>query len=485
MDAVVQTLGGKQLIATAADGNPLSFIGLPTFADESQVGVVGTNTALYQVAANVLTRLNGADYNAPPGTPWELALMLDNAYFLQPSDPIQKLADDSNAVIPLIATPGMGTAPIGYTMAEFYNHLMVGNIVGPLPLVLSPQDLIGSGLGADGDWSLGNINSESRSQPIFFKNYPLLCIRNLGDYLIAYKTFSVHLISYNPGTATVYSIEAIAKQTGPVGKQVVVVVASEDGQNDQHYFIGQSNVYMNDGAIHPIGERIWNDFRTKVMPGTWTQIIGWYHEFAKEVYWGFASASAGTGIIDTALVYDILNNCFYYRDWPFTAGGYMLNALTQDRWIDHPENWTQILPNGRPWVTISGLEDLSPFVGGPQGQLYQYEATPTPDFPALLQTGLDSVDSCGGDDWYKTCNGMRLDLSGLTPGKPFRIFGRGLSELSDYDTMPFSLCATLTGGSRADFFLTGRWFDFQFQCDAGGTFQLGEWEARYKKRGVR
>lgn len=483
MDATVQTLGGKTLIATAVDGNPLSFIGLPTFVDESQVGVVGTNQFLYQVAANVLTKLNTAAFNAPPGTPWELAMMLDKAYFLQPSDPIQVLLDDGNTVAPLVAGAGLGTAPIGYTMSDFYNHLIVGNIIGPLPLVKAAQEFIGCGRGNDQDWSLGKINSESRSQPIVSENWPIRCIRKLGDYLIIYTQGSVWLVSYNPGTATVYALEKIAR-TGAVSTQCVCVVPAKEGNNDQHYFIGQENIYMVDGAVNPIGERIWNDFRVQVRPHTWTQIINFYHQFANEVYWGFASVD-GNGSIDTALVYDTLNNAFYYRDWPFAAGGYMLNALTQDRWIDHPENWQQILPAGRPWVTVSGLEDLAPFVGGPAGQLYQYESTPLPDFPALLQTGLDAVESCGGDDYYKTCNGMRLDLSGLTPGKPFNIFGRGLSELSDYNTMPFSRLASLTSGSRADFFLTGRWFQFEFQCDAGGTFQLGEWEARYKQRGLR
>lgn len=486
-DKIIQTLGGKLKITTAADGMPVSFIGLPTFNGNNQVGVVGTNQHLYQLANAALNALNAAPYNAPPGTPWEMALLLDTAYFLQPSDPIQVFQDGVNNVIPLAATAGsvLGVpgSPRGYTMSDYYDHLLVGNIVGPNPpFIPSSQNIIGSGLGNAQLWDIANINGESRSFLVPFGNYPVRAIRKLGDYLVVYKSDSIAILAYNPGTATVYSQETVDGAEGACGNQVVVVVASQSGNNDQHYRIGQNDIYMFDGADHPIGHRIWDDFKQQVKPLTWTQIVGWYHRLAKEVYWGFASVT-GNGSIDTALVYDILDDCFYYRDWPFTAGGYMLNGLIgQDRWIDHPEDWPQILPAGRPWVTVSGLEDLAPFVGDPNGNLFQYEATPIPDFAALVQTGLDD----GGDDgYYKTWNGMRLDLSGLTPGVPFNIFGRGLDELSEYDTKPFQQLASLKGGSRADFYLTGRWAQWQFQCAAGGTFMLGDYEPRYVKRGLR
>jgi hypothetical protein len=476
-DGAILTIGGKSLIGTAADAGQVSFIGLPTFFGSTQTGIVGTNLHLHQMTGQGLQALNALPFAGNPGDLWEMAMMLGRAYFMSPSVNIERL--DNNLLLKALVS-SVGSIPLGFTMTDFYNHLIVANLLEP---VVDQQSFIGSGRGDDSFWNLVDLTQEARSFLVPLNNEPIVCIRKLGDYLYIYKTFSIHQVTYNPGTATIYGVEAIRSRTGAKGSQTVVYVPGQLQNSDIHIFIGQDNIYRNDGSITAIGDRIWDDFAAKVRPDAWNKIIGWYHEITHEVYFGYISVDNPSATEpDSALVYDIKNDCYFYRDWPFTAGGYMLNNVLSDRWIDHPEDWNHILPAGRPWVSVTGLEQQSPFVGGAAGQVWQYEATPNSDFDSIAQTGILDFDD---DAHVKTVSGMRLDVQGLTPTTPLEIWGRGLLEIDEYMTKPFQQVASMTGGSLVHFQLSGRWLDFQFIQRAGGVYRMGSWEPFFRTRGTR
>ena len=476
-NGAIQSIGGSSLITTAADASQVSYIGLSTFFNDLQVGVVGTNNHLHTVNGGVLQPLNPVAFGAAAGDPWETAMMLGRAYFLTPGLTIKYY--DGSLLNDLVATAGKGVVPQGYTMTDFYNHLIVGNILSP---AIDQQSFIGGGRGDDQFWDLVDLTQEARSFLVPLGNDPILCIRKLGDYLIIYKTFSIHQVTYSPGTSEVYGVEAMRSRTGTVGTQAVVYVPGQLQSQDQHYFVGQDNIYRNDGSIVAIGDRVWDDFRAKVRADAWSKIIGWYHEIMNEVYFGFMSTNNSGLTPDMALVYDVKNDCFYYRDWPFTAGGYLLNSGSGQSWEDRPGSWDDPSNAGIPWVTPSGLRNEAPYVGGATGQLYQYEAKSASDFDAQIQTGLWDFDD---DMRVKRVNGLRLDVQGVTADTPLEVWSRGLFEIDEYYTTPFRQVATVTGGSRVNFCITGRWMDFQFIQRAGGWFKLASWEPIFRNRGER
>jgi len=480
----LQTLGGKKFTVQTPDKSQPSFIGSAQFQDQSQVGIIGTNTNVFGLLGNTLQALLKQYLNTvEAGQPWEMAEMLDNIYLLSPSAGLFVMTEQLTDLALLKASAG--TVPVGYTMTDFYNHLIVGNVIGgnaPGILPASPQSFAGSDAGDATYWVFGNINKEARTLLIPDRNDPIKCVRKLGDYLIIYKQYSVWVVQYIAPNEDTYSPDRVSGATGtPSGQSIVVVQSQGREQSDQHYYVGQDNIYMFDWGVHPIGDRVWQDFKAKVMPSQRGNIRGWYHSAFYEVYWGFASAT-GDGSIDTALVYDISNHAFYYRDWPFSAGGYALRPEASTRWIDHPEAWNAPAPGigPEPWVTATGLADLQAYVGDTQGNISQYDITGVSDYPSTATT---FIDDCGDDTYVKMASGMRVDVQGIT-GQPLQLWGRGLFELSEYNAKPFQLLAETTGSSRLRFNLSGRWIQYQFQQAAGGSYQLNSWEPLYKRRGL-
>jgi hypothetical protein len=479
----LQTLGGRTFTVQTPDKSQPSFIGSAQFQDQSQVGIVATQTNVFGLLGNTLQALLANAINSiGVGTPWEMAELLDNIYLLNPSLGLYVMSEQLADLAFLKASAG--TVPNGFTMTDFYNHLIVGNIVGATPpgnLPGSPQSFMGSGAGDATYWNVGNQNEEARSFLIPDRNDPIKCVRKLGDWLIVYKQYSVWIVQYISPNTLIYSPDRVSGATGtPAGQSVVVVQSQSKEQSDQHYYVGQDNIYMFDGSPHAIGTRVWNDFRARVMPSNRGNIIGFYHQLFYEVYWGFASAT-GNGSIDTALVYDIENDAFYYRDWPFAAGGYALSPQASATWQQENDPWNKNPGEGtQPWVTATGLADLAAYVADTLGNIYQYDNTALSDFPCTATT---FIDDCGDDTYVKMCNGLRLDVQGVT-GQPLQVWGRGLMELSEYNTKPFLHLNDTSGSSHVRFNLSGRWLQFQFQQAAGGSFQLNSWEPSYKRRGL-
>lgn len=511
LNGALTSIGGGSTIATnpnpfpiiAKPGLPIGFIGTAQFVgtqqSAAQAAIIATNQFIYRLVGGVLNQLNMNAYNAPPGTLWEMATILNQVIFAQPADPLQVLtpqitlglmvAGSSNPAgdnpPPPATNTGIvgdpGTVPSGLTITEFYNHLIVGNVA--VGAIVAPTSFVGSDAGDASYWNTGNVNRESRSFPVPFNNDPILAVRKIGAYMVIFKTFSIFLVTYFGGTLFIYQVQNTNAATGTPSGKSCVLVASQEGNNDRIYFVGQDNIYYFDGNANPIGIRIWTDFISRVNPSFFSSIVGWYHYTAKEIYWGFVSAGQAGPYPDTALVYDILNDCFYYRDWPFTCGGYMTGGSNAPLWNQASGTWQGAQG---PWVTGQIPAMGLPFVGDKNGNVFGYESVAAADYPAVATTSLDDY---GDSERYKTVNGMRLDIqvTGTVANgvlqQPFQVWGRGLNELSEYNTAPWVFLGSTDGSSYVTFFLTGRWIQYQFRQAAGGSFVLGSYEPSYRIRG--
>jgi len=476
----IEMVGGVTALVQTIDG-ALTFIKMAPFFSDSTMMIVGTNQSLYKVKKDgeSLTRLNTADFHGTRIYRWEMASLLNNAYFTNGTDPIQWIQGADGNLVPLTAVkpPGLdpsiltaGNVPVGRYITDYQNHLLVGGLGGGSDL---PQSVMGSALGNTQYWNTVDLTHEARSFLVPGENSSVMALRKLGDYLIIFKQASIHAVTYVSGQL-VYQRQQVSSRTGtPSGASVITV---SDKQGDRLYFIGNDNIYTFDGTPHAMGDRVWNWWLQQIDQTRLSECWGFWNPNQKEIIWtGFWNLDGSPA---QALVYDLDNDAFYTRDFPFTAAEMSLPPSLNKTWDSQSGTWVD--GGDTPWVKPVTQLDQKSYVGDSGGFLYLYEpAGVTGTNTAVLTSGLIDF---GDESVYKIMDGLRVDLLPIPNTEaPLQVYVTAFDEINDQNAVP-QLVGQCYGPARIDFTVSGRWFQITFK-KVGGFFSLGSYAPSFRARG--
>ena len=447
---------------------PISLVGSATFQDGTQRGVVGTPSYLYEIGDDgIATALNATAFSANPACVWEMDEMLNDVIFTNYFDPPQ---DWSGAAGTLIALDG--TPPNGYHVQEFQNHIVFGNIM--YSNQASPYSIANSNLGTIADWDFSNYQDEANMWPITAGNDPVMRMLRCDNYLVVYKQWSIHMVSYVGGTIPL-SITQFVDGMGTMSSQSVCRVG------DIHYYVGQDDVYsLTSSGNQRIGQRVWDKFYADIMPLQRDAIVGFADAQQHEVVFGYRSVH-GTGDPDMAYVYHYLTDSYSIRDWPFTAAGYVpIETSSGSPLVDSTDEVTDF--STRLWDATSSTPDTTLLLAGDiNGQLWAEVTDPTVtpdlDVPLYLESGDTAL---GDEDSVKMMSGMRFNVPTLT-GSPMQVWIGWRDDLEQDLTWdgPYLYDATV---GRLDFTASGRWFRFKF-IKPDGFLEMKEYAPIFRKRG--
>jgi len=434
------------------------------FWDGSEQAIIGTNQFLYRISdTGSLIPINASQFNAPPEIVWETANLLNEYYFTNGLNQIQRWAGGFSATLNLTGTPPRSTH-----ISEFENHLVLGRLVVPAT-GNSPLAFAGSGLGNPIDWDTTDPDSDAIIELVPEGSDPVKKVIRLGNHLAIYKEFSIHLLTYI-GLPFVYERSQLVPWMGTVASGSVVPVA------DTHYFIGQDNIYkLTTTGIKDIGTAVWPLFDKMILPEFRQRIVGFHHIKQQEIIWGFRSV-AGGGLPDLALVYNYRYDSFSMRDFPYSAAGYIKPVLAiSDIWDTDTQEWDLDFST---WDEgSSNLSDLIAMVGDENGNLSLFEEPNIEsDFPSELESG----DWDGGDEnRIKIIRGLKVDIKALT-GSALKISIGERNSLDD--SILWNGPVDYTGGGEVDLIAKGRWLRFKFEKE-DGHYLMGSYTPIWKFAG--
>lgn len=466
MDEVVNF--GDTPVAVAE--GEISLIKRLQFFDGSEETVIGTNLYLYRLSApGVMTPINAVPYNAPVDSVWEAVMLFGAAYFVNGFQDVQQWRG-GNAPMEILG----GNPPRGTHIAAYYGHLILGRIYdfGYQPLAVAGSGLVTGANPYPTDWNFEDPNNEADERIIEPTDDPILRIKETTNLLTIYKGESVHTLSYISG-AFIYQAQRLPQAVGALSGQSVVEVNGAD------LYVGSENFYRLDGGgSQAFGNPVWPLFISLLRPEARHRIPPLYDLRRREVTFGIRSTE-GDGTPDLAFVYNLDEQAFTMRDWPFSAAALVrlpTNTVADswdgdpDVWLDDTTQWDGDLPT---------IQDLKILAGDVNGLLWLVDDENTDtDGWAKLESGLTDL---GDHRIAKVCRGIKLDVREIRGANPLQVYIGATWDLADplvwsgpYDVDP--------NKDRVQFRKSGKWFAVRFEKQ-GGFFSMGAWELMFINRG--
>ena len=125
----------------------------------------------------------------------------------------------------------------------------------------------------------------------------------------------LYSMSYMGGTGLVFAFSKIAGNCGLIARHARCVL------NGVVYWFSQANVFRYDGtSVSPVPCSVWDVMFQNLDPNNVSKAWCWANTLANEVWFFFASASGGTGDIDSYIKYNILENAWDYGSLSRTCG---------------------------------------------------------------------------------------------------------------------------------------------------------------------
>ena len=122
----------------------VSLIGAAKYGDNTYQIVAGTSDYIYWLmAGGTIQPLNQTPFQAPAWMRWQVAVWQNKLYLTNRLNPVQVWDGKGSAVTPIAAA-----APKGKTIAQFQNHLLLGDVVDKDGN--APDGFAGSGLPTTG-----------------------------------------------------------------------------------------------------------------------------------------------------------------------------------------------------------------------------------------------------------------------------------------------------------------------------------------------
>ena len=458
---VEKVKGWKQSERSAVGS--VNFIEIGKYDSVSLSSLVGTNQNLYNYLPSALTQLNPTPFLCMKGNRWDSDYLFEQWFF-------------SNLQDGLWAWNGQGQA-YPYTnaaaykaqcMAQFQNHILLGNIMSPNDPT-GPWTIAGSSLLTGGQvlWDLENPNSDSIVFEVPEEASPIQALKRSNSQLIVYKEKSIFTLAY-VGGGFEYNKQQVITNIGLKSRASLVDFG------DKHVYLGTDNLYSFNGSNNQsFGDRIWQWLQSDAAINSTAQIWAFLDRRFKEVIFTYITTGATT--FTKALVWNYQYDAFSTRDFPFTACGYFLDPVNSGS--------ISSLQQAIDTYGVLGGSKLGILAGDSLGQLWKLDETTdlagTNPLVAILETG----DTCfGAPERYKVVGGMDIEQVGMT-GSPLQVYVAARKSLADPLVWagPYSLPAN-SGWRGVNFMSQNVWYRFRF-VKPDGAMVLRGYAPRFQVRG--
>ena len=233
-------------------------------------------------------------------------------------------------------------------IVPFRNHLIALNLTDSSsgsavkqPFTLRWSDAIPSGADNNGSntWVTSASASEAADTSLTGTKGHILNAMQLGNLLMVYKEDSVYSLNYVGGAFT-FNIREVFKDTGLFSRDAIV-----DLGNGQHVMVTTNDVVIHNGnSIRSVIDDQMKTFLFSKIDSTYYYKTFLVHNKIKNEVWiCFPATGATGGYIDTALIWNYIENTWATRDLPnvnYIAKGLVNPALT-NTWAAATGTWEQ------------------------------------------------------------------------------------------------------------------------------------------------
>lgn len=288
--------------------------GATTAADTSE-GIhiyAGTGTKLYEYAGSAFNDVSaGGGYTAQDGQYWKFAQFSSSGYgnllfATDFNDGIQQIAPGASAFA--LITSSTGTAPKASQIGNIGQFVVVGD-TNDATNGHVPYRVQWCGINNPTYWgysSLADQQAQGGSQYMNANYGPITHISNGGTYGLIFQERCITRMYYVGGDAIFDFTGVIDQQRGCLFPNSAVQIGNII------YFIAHDGICMTDGqTVTPIGHgKVDTTFLTNVNQAYADRVRGSYDPIQKLVYWAYCSSGNTTGICDSVLAYNYMENRF-------------------------------------------------------------------------------------------------------------------------------------------------------------------------------
>jgi hypothetical protein len=296
----------------------------------------------------------------------------------------------------------------------------------------------------------------------------MVVVASLGNYFVAYKERSIHLLSYL-GEPVIWGRRQVISGKGLISPRSFVSLG------DFHVCAMTDNFYIFNGAsLQPIGNPVREEFFDGLSPTKKDLMFGFHIEEVGEVVFAYPGLSASYP--DRALVYNYVTNAWSFRDFPFIAATLFLNQ-SATTWADLVGDWTV---QGWNWDTRTFLASAQvPIVAGENTYVYKYGETDAKDGADLNGYVTSTLTDFGYPDRMKRA--FRLKVANNYVGTTMTIYIMTADKPKGDITYngPFTLDLS-DENMFLDFDYTARYFGVKFQTQLmDEPFTISGWSWQF------
>lgn len=253
--------------------------------------IVGTSTKLYEAAGGAWNDVSRGTSYSIGASRWCFAQFGDTELAINKATQLQ--SSTTGAFADVANAPKASTMDVceGFVVLGDCNDTSTGlsTAYGDQP----HRWWISQSFNATGSWA-PSVSTRATSGLLVATPGAITCIKRLQNYVIAYKANSIYIGRFT-GPPAELTFEVASTDVGSPARDGVASVGSA------HYFIGDSDIYLFDGARpQPIGALVKDWFFNRLNRAAISSIQSLHDKSAKRIYWFYPTVST---TLDSVLVY--------------------------------------------------------------------------------------------------------------------------------------------------------------------------------------
>lgn len=285
-----------------------------TTATDTSEGIhiyLGTGTKLYEYTGAGFTDRSAGAYTAQDGQYWKFTQFSSPGYgnllfATDLNDAVQQIAPGASAFAATVAS--VGTIPKASQIANIGQFVVLGNTEDGTNGAV-PYRLQWSYINNPTGWgysTLADTQNQGGSQYMNANYGPINHISNGGNYGLVFQERAITRMYYIGGANVFDFTGVIDYQRGCLFPNSAVQIGGTI------YFIAHDGFCMTDGqSVQQIGHgKVDTTFLTSVNQAYPDRVRGAYDPIQKLVYWVYCSSGNTTGIPDSVIVYNYMENRF-------------------------------------------------------------------------------------------------------------------------------------------------------------------------------